>query len=162
VAGAVVLLLSMGGGGYWLYQRYLDQQDKEQFTTLYNTLNTWRRYQKYDEAIREYSEYVPKARTVDHRTFAYLMMGSMYEQKKDYANALVAYRQAETAGTKNKDWILGYEAGIARSAQRTGDTALAITYYEKAAALAQQQDLVYSAETAEMYRQQVRALKGEQ
>lgn len=159
VGGLIVVLVLAGAGGYWLYQKYLTEQDNQRFETLFNNYKQWQRYQKYDEAIKEYSEYAKVTRTADHRAFAYLMVGGAYEQKKDYQAALTAYREAEKAGTTKLDRQLGVAEGIARTADRLGQKDLAIIYYKEAASLADKLSDEFSRAQAGLYRVRVQQLE---
>jgi tetratricopeptide (TPR) repeat protein len=123
-------------------------------------LDTWQRYQRYDTGIAEYEAYAKTARTPDHRAFAYLMVGGMYEQKADYPHALAAYREAEKAGAKKNDWLLGINEGIARVADRLHDKPTAIKYLKQAADLADKQKDPSARLMGDSYRIRVKELEG--
>ncbi len=162
IAGILAVAVVAGGiGGYFLYQQYLTQQDNQKFDTLFKNYQQWQRYQKYDEAIKQYGAYAKTTRTADHRAFAYLMMGGAYEQKRDFKSALAAYQEAEKAGTPKQDRQLGVAAGVARAADQLGQKDLAITYYKKAATLADKLPDEFSRAIAGSYRVRVQQLEAQ-
>lgn len=124
-----VLALGAGFGARWWQQRNNDtppvdgdlvQQSSEAERLMYMG--------DYDQATKIIDQALQNSQLTSDEKYAFLLQkGVTFENQKDYAKALDSYRQA--AAVKETSTVA---EGIARTAEATGATQLAIDSYKKA------------------------------
>jgi tetratricopeptide (TPR) repeat protein len=122
VAAAVILLVGLG-----VWWRYLaDDADFKTATAAQHAAVISKNYAEGLVAMEAYLNGLPP-RT--HRYNVYLYQGTMYTNMHDNKKAILAFQQAEKLNTSSTKPEL---AAIAACADISGDSQLAIVYYQKA------------------------------
>jgi tetratricopeptide (TPR) repeat protein len=81
---------------------------------------------KKEEAIAVLEQQLKQAKSNEDKASLHMQMGAIYEGKSDFKPALEAYRQAGALMPS-----FGTNDAIARAAEKSGDKALALEYYQK-------------------------------
>jgi tetratricopeptide (TPR) repeat protein len=131
-------LLAGGGVVFWQYKEMLrrnteaaaaDARDKASYDTAFNLLTTDKSRRLYDDAVKAGENYIASAINNQRAAQMYAHIGAVYEQKGDFQQALLVYRQAEAKATEA---ILAVLTGIGLCAYTLGDKQTALDYNRKA------------------------------
>lgn len=109
----------------WLSLRSADSRD---YSSAKSRLDQARASRNFDIGIEAMNGYLHGGFYRTHKYEAYLLIGSMYEMKQDYEQALAAYRLAEGSDVKGNGAEL---EAIARVSEKLGDKTTAAHYYQK-------------------------------
>jgi tetratricopeptide (TPR) repeat protein len=109
----------------WMTAKSADAKD---FDAAKSRLDAARAAHQFDVGISAMDSYLHGGWYRANRYEAYIYIGTMYEMKGEWSDALAAYRNAESHNPGGRQAEYG---AIARVSERMGDKATAVQYYEK-------------------------------
>ena len=121
---AVLVVVLVVTGVLWLRTRSKDTLP--QTTAALNSAAGKAFDGNYDGAIALLKQQIAQANTNNEKLMLYMAIGADYEGKKDNAAALDAYRKAGAIQSS-----YGTNDAIARAADRSGNTSVALDYYQR-------------------------------
>ncbi len=127
VAGVLVVALIVAGV-FWSKSQTPDT--KAATKTVLNSAADKAFGGDYDAAIADLQQQLPVAKTNEEKLNLYMSIGANYENKHDNKSALAAYQKAGAIAAS-----YGTNDAIARTAERSGNKSLALTYQQKNRAL---------------------------
>ena len=116
------------------YESLLNQYSRTNAAALasYRLGNIFLREEKFDEAIKFYQAFINKVSdSNDLKTLAWGGIGTAYERKDDFKQALAAYEKALVTPRPNAFQAMNYQ-NAARIHEKLDNKAKSLEYYQKA------------------------------
>lgn len=128
VIGVVLLAIVLTGAAMFAAWRLAVAADEREYASSKQQVEKAVAARDYDKGITAMHSYVGGNWPRSHLYDAYVYLGTLYEMKGDYKQALLAYRQAESRNPGQRQAEI---EAIGRVSEQLGDKKTALAYYEK-------------------------------